>query len=408
MGRDGTEGDVTDRRVESAAAGLVGTVALGVLACRLGSGALTADALGAALAVVLVALPAALRLATGLPRLVGTERAARLGVLVRGADAFAAARRVDTVVLAGTGTLTSGELEVHLVHAVDGVPHAEVLRLAGAVAQESDRPIDRAIAGATARLPGVAEFDTVDGLGVRGIVAEVVDAPDEQQRVIAHAVLVGGAELLAAHDIDLPAVPATAGCTAVAVAWDGVARGVLDVGPDVAPDTAAAVRRLTALGVRPVLVAAQEAPVAQAVAARAGLAPDAVFAGVAPPEVAPLVHELPGRVAVVADAGRYGPALDAADLAVELPPHARGSGRPALTLVHADVATAVDALGRARHTAAVIRANLVVSLVCVATLLPLTVLGLVGPTLAAAAAAAWAAVLAANSVRPQRPAATGG
>ncbi|MHA6620051.1 hypothetical protein [Pseudonocardia sp. DLS-67] len=399
---------MTDRRVESAAAGVVGAVALGVLAYRLGSGAPTADALGTAIAVLLLAVPAALHLATGLPRLVGTERAARLGVLVSGADAFAAARHVDTVVLAGIGTLTSGELEVHLVHAVDGVPHAEVLRLAGAVTQESDRPIDRAIAGATPRLPGVAEFDSVDGLGARGIVAEVVAAPGAEQRVIAHAVLVGGAELLAAHDIDLPAAPATAGCTPVAVAWDGVARGVLDVGPDVAPETAAAVRGLTALGVRPVLVAAQEAAVAQAVAARAGLAPDAVLAGVSPPEVVPLVRELPGRVAVVADTGRYGSALDVAGLAVQLPPHARGARRPALTLVHADLATAVDALRSARDTAARTRANLVLSLACVAALLPLTVVGLLGPTLAAAATAACAAVLAANSVRSRRPTATGG
>src|SRR5207248_4442177 len=137
------------------------------------------------------------------------------------------------------------------------------------------RPIDHAIPPAPARLPDLPEFDTVDDLGARGIVAEVVGAPDEQ-RVIAHAVLVGRAELLAAHDIDLPAVPAAAGCTPVAVAWDGVARGVLEVGPDVAPAAAAAVHGLTALGVRPVLLAADEAPVADAVAERAGLAPGSV------------------------------------------------------------------------------------------------------------------------------------
>jgi P-type E1-E2 ATPase len=397
--------------VESAVAGLVGTVALAVFGYRLGSGAPTADAAGAAIAVLVVAVPTALHLATALPRLVGTERVARLGVLVSGAGAFAAARRVDTVVLAGTGTLSSGELEVHAVHAVDGVPRTDVLRLAGAVAQESDHPIDRAIAGATPLLLGVAEFDTVADLGARGIVAEVVVAPGEEQRVIAHAVLVGGAELLAAHDIELPAVPATAGCTPVAVAWDGVARGVLEVGPDVAAATAAAVRRLTALGVRPLLVAAEQAPVAQAVAARAGLGADAVLAGVAPRDVAPLVRGLPGHVAVIAGSERYGSALDAADLAVHLPPHARDAHRehrPALTLVGADLPTAVDALGSARRTAAVTRMNLVFSLACVAALLPVTVLGLLGPSLSAAATAASAAVLAGNTVRSQRSTTTGG
>src|SRR5690606_26195037 len=131
--------------------------------------------------------------------LVGTERLARLGTLVSGGDAFASARRVDTVVLAGTGTLTGGALGVLSVHAVDGVPHADVLRLAGAVAQESERPVDRAIARATPRLPGVADFDAVADLGARGVVAEVVGDPGEEQRVIAHAVLVGGAGLLEAH-----------------------------------------------------------------------------------------------------------------------------------------------------------------------------------------------------------------
>ncbi|GAA5125163.1 hypothetical protein [Pseudonocardia adelaidensis] len=401
---------MTDGRVESAAAGVVGTVALAVLGCQLAGGAPLTDAAGAALAVLLVAAPTALHLATGLPRLVGTERAARLGALVCRGDAFAAARCVDTALLTGTGTLTGGALGVHAVHAVDGVPHADVLRLAGAVAQQSERPIDRAIACATPRLPGVAEFDAVADLGARGIVAEVVGAPGEEQRVIAHAVLVGGAGLLAAHDIDPPAVPATAGCTAVAVAWDGIARGVLQVGPDVAAATAAAVGRLTALGVRPVLVAAEEAAVALAVAERAGIAPDAVHAGIAPREVAPLVRELPGRVAVIACSERYGPALDAADLAVRLPPHgdAPGAQHPVLTLVHADLAAAVDALGSARHTAAVIRMNLLFSLACATVLLPVTAIGLLGPSLAAAGTAACAAVLAVNSVRSQRATTTGG
>jgi cation transport ATPase len=392
-------------QLEVAAATLTVTAALVVLAYRLGSGQPATMAIGAALAVLLVAVPGALRLATGLPRLVGTDRAARLGVLASGA-AFASARRVDTVVLAGTGLLTSGELEVRAVHAVDGVPADDVLRLAGAVVQESGRPIHRAIAATTPRLPGVADFDPVDGLGARGVVAEVVGAPGEE-RVIAHAVLVGDAALLAAHDIDLPAVPATAGCTPVAVAWDGTARGVLNVGPDVPRATAAAVRGLTALGVRPVLLAAEEPEVARAVAASAGIAPDAVLAGVAPRDAARLVRELGSGVAVITGSERYEAALRAADLAVRIG-WAGTASRPALTLVRGDLAVAVAAIRLARHTAAVARTNLIWSLACVAVLLPTTAAGLLGPALSAAATAICAAALGINGLRPQRGAATDG
>jgi P-type Cu+ transporter len=394
--------------MEYAAADLVGTVAIAVFVFRLGSGEPVTEALGVALAVLLVAVPCALHLATRLPRLIGTERAARLGVLISGPDALATARHVDTVVLAGASTLTSGDMEVRAVHAVDGVAGAEVLRMAGAVAKESDHPIDRAVAAAVPRPPGVAEFDTVQDMGVRGIVAEVVGAPGEDRRVIAHAVLVGNAELLAAHDIDPPTRPATAGCVPVAVAWDGVARGVLEVGPAVAPETSAAVRGLTGLGVRPVLLAAEAAPVAQAVAASAGLAPDAVLAGVTPRDAASIVRELPSGVAVIADSERYAAALEVADLAVALAPPSHPERRPALTLKSGDLATAVDAIRLARHTAAVTRVNLACSLACVAVLLPLAAAGLLGPLPSAAATAAGAAVLAINSLRPQRRPTTGG
>ena len=392
--------------VESAAAAVTGAVALVVLAYRLGSGQDATVAIGTGVAVLVVALPAALRLATGLPRLVGTARANRLGVLVSGDGAFAAARQVRTVVLAGSGTLTSGELQVHAVHAVDGVPAADVLRLAGAVALGSDRPVDRAVAAAIPRLPGVSDFDPVGDLGSRGIVAEVVGDPGAE-RVIAHAVLVGDAALLAAHEIDLPSVPATAGCTPVAVAWDGVARGVLEVGPAVPRATTAAVCGLPALGVRPVLVAAEDAPFARTVAARAGLAPDAVVAGIAPRDAAPLVRVLGPGAAVIADPERHGAALEAADLAVRLGCAAPAS-RPALTVVHGDLTTAVSAIRLARHTASVIRVNLACWLACVAVLLPVTAAGLLGPAHSAAATAAGAALLALNALRPQRSAATGG
>jgi cation transport ATPase len=405
---------VTAGRVEAAAAGLAAVVAVAVLGYRLGVGEPITAALGAALAVLLVAVPGALRLATGLPLLVGTGRAARLGVLLPGTDALTAARCVDTVVLAGTSTLTTGELEVRDVHAVDGVAPADVLRLAGAVAQESERPLDRAVAAASSRLPGVADFDVVGDLGVRGIVAEIVDVPGEARRVIAHAVLVGRAELLAAHDVGLPAELAAAtgaGCTQVAVAWDGVARGVLDVGPAVAPATAAAVRGLRGLGLRPVLLAAEDAPVAHAVAARAGLAPDGVAAGFAPEDAARLVRRLRerrARVAVIAESGRYESALGVADLAVRIGP-TRGAAGPAssLTLACGDLRSAVDAIRLARRTVAVTRANAVWALACLGAVLPAAATGLLGPLLSTAATATGAAVLVVNSLQLQRIGTTG-
>jgi Cu+-exporting ATPase len=392
-------------RLESAAAVLTVVAALVVLAYRLGSGQDAATAVEAAFAVLLIAVPAAVGLGTGLPRLVGTERVNRLGVLV-GRGAFCAAREVRTAVLVGTGTLTRGELGVHAVHVVDGAPAADVLRLAGAVAQESARPVDRAVAAATPRLPGVSDFDPVADLGSRGVVAEVVGDPGAE-RVIAHAVLVGDAELLAAHDIDPPAVATAPGSTPVTVAWDGVARGVLEVGPAVSDARAAAVRELAGLGVRPVLVASEDAPVAEAVAERAGLAPDAVVAGVAARDLAALVGELGPGVAVIGDPGRHRPALDAADLAVRVG-RAEPAIRPTLTVAHGDLATAVAAIRIARRTAAVARVNVIWSLACIAALLPVTAAGLVGPAFSAAATAAGAAVLAINGLRPQRGPATGG
>ncbi|GAA0899115.1 HAD family hydrolase [Pseudonocardia zijingensis] len=401
---------VAGRQVESAATLLVAVAALAVLGYRLGSSEPAASAVAAAAAVLVVAVPGALRLATGLPRLVGTDRAGRLGVLVSTA-AFDTARRVATVVFAGTGTLTRGGLAVHAVHAVDGAAPAEVLRLAGSVARESDHPLDRAVAAAVEQAPDAGEFDTVAGLGLRGLVAEVVGAPDEEQRVIAHAVLVGDPGLLAVHDIEPPARSPEPGCVPVAVAWDGVARGLLEVGPAVRTETAAAVQELTALGLQPVLVTSESAAMSRAVAARAGIPPDSVLAGVDPDDAAAAVRELPAPVAVIGAPEPFGAALDAADLAVRLPPHpAAGHGppRPALTLVHDDLSAVVRTIRLARHTVAVGRANLIVWTASVAALLPLTTVGLLGPVHAAAATAACGAVIAVNSLRPQRRTATDG
>jgi cation transport ATPase len=404
---------VTLRRAETVAVAVVGVVAVATLGYRLGAGTAMGVAMGSALAVLLVAVPCAVHLATATPLRVAAGRAARHGILL--ADVAAAAHRLDTVVLAGTGVLMTGAPVVQDVRVAQGVSPDDVLRLAGAVAQESGRQVDRAIAAASQRLPGVAEFD-LDDLGARGVVAEVVEDACGEEKVVAHAVLVGRVELLTAYDIDLPAELAPApsdavatGRTAVAVAWDGVARAVLAVGRVVPPSHAAAVRVLRGLGLRTVLLTAEAAPAGLVVAAQAGIDADGVIAQVAPPDAATVVRRLRdagARVAVVSE-GAHGAALAAADLAVRTDPSAEAA--PAgVTVVQADLPAAVDAIRLARRARAVACANLVWALACVAAVVPVAAMGLLGPALAAAATAAGATVVVANSLRLGRLGRTGG
>jgi cation transport ATPase len=393
-------------RVEPTAVAVVCAVAVGTLGYRLGAGTPITVAASAALAVLLAAASPALRLATTTPLLVATGRAAQLGILLGNPRALVVAHRIDTVVLAGTGTLATCAPVVHDVHVADGVDPEEVLRLAGAVAQESDRPHERAVAARAGPVPDVAEFDTVDDLGLRGVVAEIVPGADGDERVVAHAVLVGGVDLLAAHDIALPTelatVPAGAALidrTAVAVAWDGVARAVLVVGPGIAPSDVTAVQALRELGVRPVLLTSGTADTAHAVARPLGIAADAVFAEIAPAAEADVVRRLrrSGGMAVIGD-GAHPAALGAADLAVAATPGAGGD----LTLMRADLPAAVDAIRIARRAALVTRTNLVWALTCIALVLPAAATGLAGPAVAGAATAAGAAAVVVNSLRLQR------
>lgn len=410
---------MTPGQVESAAVAVAVAVAVATLGYRLGAGEPAGQACAAALAALLVAVPVALRLATAAPRLVAAGRAAQLGVRIVDAPA-----PVDTVVLAGTGVLTGAQLQVHDVRVAEGVAVDDVLRLAGAVAQESDRPVDRAIAATSERLPGVADFDTVGDLGVRGVVAEVVSGADGVQTVIAHAVLVGRVQLLTEHDIALPpelaSAPADTAAGArvpVAVAWDGVARAVLAVGHAVAPSHVAAVGELHGLGLRPVLLTAETAPATRAVAHQAGIGADSVVAGIAPHDEADAVRSLQtggARVAVVADAAAHHPALADADLAVRLQDAGPGAARIAepdahrarqrgdISVTHGGLPAAVDAMRLARRTTAVAWANVACTLACLAGGLPAAATGLLGPMPAAVGAAAVAMLVVAHSLRLQR------
>ncbi|HYH29935.1 MAG TPA: hypothetical protein VD903_06080 [Pseudonocardia sp.] len=416
---------MTPGQVETAAVAVAVAVAVATLGYRLGADEPAGQACAAALAALLVAVPSALRLGTAAPRLVAAGRAAQLGIPVVDAPV-----PVDTIVLAGTGILTGPQLQVHDVRVAEGVDAGEVLRLAGAVAQESGRPVDRAIAASSDHLPGVADFDGVGDLGVRGVVAEVVTGADGTQKVVAHAVLVGRVEFLTEHDVVLPpelvaaaAEAAACGRVPVAVAWDGVARAVLAVGRAVAPSHVAAVGRLHALGLRPVLLTAQTAPAVRAVADLAGIDADAVVAGIGPHDEAGVVRGLQAagaRVAVVADEDAHQGALAAADLAVRAgAPDAGSPGGPGaaritaagarrarrqreIAVPHGGLPAAVDAMRLSRRATAVARVNVACTLACLAGGLPAAATGLLGPMPAAVVAAAAATVVLTNSLRLQR------
>ncbi|MFD7658045.1 heavy metal translocating P-type ATPase, partial [Actinosynnema sp. NPDC059797] len=345
-------------RVSGVFVPVVIALAVGTLAFWLGAGGGVSAAFTAAVAVLIIACPCALGLATPTALLVGTGRGAQLGILIKGPEVLESTRRVDTVVLDKTGTVTTGRMSLVAVHTATGVAENEVLRLAGALEHASEHPIARAIAaGATQRvgdLPGVEGFRNHEGTGVQGVVE-------------GHAVVVGRERLLAQWalhlDEDLAEAKRAAeqrGHTAVLVAWDGQARAVLAVADTVKPTSAEAVRRLRGLGLTPVLLTGDNEAAARTVAAEVGI--DEVVAEVLPEDKVDVVARLQaeGRVvAMVGDGVNDAAALARADLGL-----AMGTGTDAaieagdLTLVRGDLLAAVDAIRLARRTLGTIKGNL--------------------------------------------------
>ncbi len=364
------------------------------------TGAGVAGALTAAVAVLIVACPCALGLATPTALLVGTGRGAQLGILIKGPEALEQTRRVDTVVLDKTGTVTTGRMALADIHVADGVDRAEVLRLAGALEDSSEHPIARAVADA-ARAAGplgdVEDFGNVEGLGVQG----VVDG---------HAVLVGRPQLLDQWSQHLdpalrPAFDAAQddGRTAVAVGWDGRARAVLVVADQVKETSAEAIDRLRSLGLRPVLLTGDNERVAHTVAAQVGIDPADVIAEVLPADKVAAVRRLQdeGRViAMVGDGVNDAAALAQADLGL-----AMGTGTDAaieasdLTLVRGDLRVAADAIRLSRRTLGVIRSNLFWAFGYNVIAIPIAAAGLLNPMLAGAAMAFSSVSVVANSLR---------
>ncbi|MFF6995157.1 heavy metal translocating P-type ATPase [Streptomyces sp. NPDC008313] len=402
---DAQNGKAEVQRLADRVAGIfvpvVLALALGTFGVWLGTTGDTAAAFTAAIAVLIIACPCALGLATPTALMVGTGRGAQLGILIKGPEVLESTRRVDTVVLDKTGTVTTGRMTLQEVYvaeayAAEGAGERELLRLAGAVEHASEHPVARAVAaGAQERvgaLPVPEHFENVPGLGVRG-------------RVDGHDVVVGRAWLLPGA---LPGELARAldaaeaeGRTAVVVARGGTALGVLTVADAVKETSAEAVRELRALGLTPVLLTGDNRAVAESVARATGI--DEVIAEVLPQDKVDVVRRLrdEGRgVAMVGDGVNDAAALAAADLGL-----AMGTGTDAaieasdLTLVRGDLRVAADAIRLSRRTLSTIKGNLVWAFGYNVAALPLAAAGLLNPMIAGAAMAFSSVFVVTNSLR---------
>jgi Cu+-exporting ATPase len=383
-------------------------LALATLGFWLGRGESVELAFTAAVAVLVIACPCALGLATPTALLVGTGRGAQLGILIKGPEVLESTRRVDTVVLDKTGTVTTGTMTLVDVVADEGVDRSEALRLAGALESASEHPVARAVAAAASevgQLPPVEDFANVAGLGVQGVVA----GADGRT----HAVVVGRPRLLAEWSQHLSPVleearadAETEGRTVVAVGWDGAARAVLVVSDVVKPTSTRAVASLRELGLRPVLLTGDNAAAASAVAAEVGIGAADVVAEVLPQDKVDVVRGLQadGRVvAMVGDGVNDAAALAQADLGL-----AMGTGTDVaieasdLTLVRGDLTAAADAIRLSRRTLSTIRGNLFWAFAYNLAGIPLAATGLLNPLIAGAAMAASSLFVVTNSLRLRR------
>lgn len=378
---------------------IVIVVAFVTLGAWLGAGFPVAAAFTAAVAVLVVACPCALGLATPTALLVGTGRGAQMGILIKGPEVLESTRRIDTVVLDKTGTVTSGRMTLSEVITESGVDRAELLRFAGALEDSSEHPIAQAIAkGATqeiGQLPTPEDFANIEGKGVQGIVEGT-------------GVIVGRESLLADWSQKLSPEVAQAkaraegeGKTVVAIGWDGQARGILVVADTVKPTSAEAIRRLKEIGLTPILLTGDNEAVARHIATEVGI--DEVIAEVLPQDKVDMVTRLQSEgkiVAMVGDGVNDAPALAQADLGL-----AMGTGTDVaieasdITLVRGDLRSAVDAIRLSRKTLSTIKTNLFWAFAYNVAAIPVAALGMLNPMLAGAAMAFSSVFVVGNSLR---------
>jgi Cu+-exporting ATPase len=402
---DAQTGKAPVQRLADRIAGVFVPIVIGLAVATLGfwlaNGAGATFAFTAAVAVLIIACPCALGLATPTALMVGTGRGAQLGLLIKGPQVLESTRRVDTVVLDKTGTVTTGTMSLLDVVTADGVDRGEALRLVGSLEHASEHPIARAIAAAAVErtaLAPVESFRSRDGLGVEGIVD-------------GHAVVAGRPAFLQEWGLELPAELRAAleraqeeGRTAIAAGWDGSARAVLVVADTVKPTSAAAVAELKRLGLRPVLLTGDNEHTARSVAAEVGI--DEVIADVLPAEKAAIVRRLQDegrRVAMVGDGVNDAPALAQADLGLAI-----GTGTDVaieasdLTLVSGNLHAAADAIRLARRTLRTIKGNLFWAFAYNVAALPLAASGYLNPLVAGAAMAFSSVFVVSNSLRLRR------